>query len=170
MSPDSASISPPPVREGWSKPQAAPEQGWKETPGAAARQPWVSAKGSTGRLRPCCTARWSWGQTDYQESMVCSTPARPHCQTLDLGSPAPPAAEESETEGCLCPGPQQKPLGLPGAQPVPPSGCWWKQSCAPKGLRSPQSEGQLHFPDIQHVHLLHEPIPLTGRDRDGPLG
>lgn len=48
---------------------------------------------------------------------------------------------------------------------MPPSGCWWKQSCAPKGLRSPQSQGQLHFPDIQHVHLFHEPIPLTGRDR-----
>lgn len=53
---------------------------------------------------------------------------------------------------------------------MPPSGYWWKQSCAPKGLRSPQSQGQLHLPDIQHVHLLHKPIPLTGRDPDGPLG
>lgn len=48
-------------------------------------------------------------ETDYQKSMVRSTPERPHCRTLDLGSPAPPTAEETETEGCLCPGLSKNP-------------------------------------------------------------
>lgn len=67
---------------------AAPTRGLEETPGAAAQRPWASAKGVTGRPRPCWEAWWSWGRTWHQESMVIPPEggSTAEAQTLALGS------------------------------------------------------------------------------------